>query len=67
MTLDFNATASLSGQVAARIDRALQAARADEKPRDYLGASRLGVECERALQFAHLNAELSGVRLMPVR
>jgi hypothetical protein len=56
MTLDFNATASLSGQVAARIDRALQAARADEKPRDYLGASRLGVECERALQFEYAKA-----------
>ena len=28
MTLDFNATASISGQLTARIDRALQAARA---------------------------------------
>jgi hypothetical protein len=56
MTLDFNATASLSGQVTARIDRALQAARADETPRDYLGASRLGVECERALQFEYAKA-----------
>ena len=56
MTLDFNATASVSGQVSARIDRGLQAARANEKPRDYLGASRLGVECERALQFEYAKA-----------
>ena len=56
MTLDFNATASISGQLTARIDRALQAARAADKPRDYLGASRLGVECERALQFEYAKA-----------
>ncbi|MFN7001529.1 MAG: hypothetical protein ACK4ST_16120, partial [Elioraea tepidiphila] len=56
MTLDFNATASLSGQISARIDRGLQAARANEKVRDYLGASRLGVECERALQFEYAKA-----------
>ncbi len=56
MTLDFNATASISGQLTARIDRALQAARAADKPRNYLGASRLGVECERALQFEYAKA-----------
>lgn len=56
MTLDFNATASVSGQISARIDRGLQAARAVEKSRDYLGASRLGVECERALQFEYAKA-----------
>ena len=56
MNLDFNSGASVSGQVAALIDRGMQAARAKERPRDYLGASRLGVECERALQFEYAKA-----------
>ena len=56
MTLDFNSGASVSGQVAALIDRGLQFARAQETPRNYLGASRLGVECERALQFEYAKA-----------
>ncbi len=56
MNLDFNSGASVSGQVAALIDRGMQATRAKETPRDYLGASRLGVECERALQFEYAKA-----------
>jgi hypothetical protein len=49
--MDFNATASLSGQLTALIDAGMQRARAAQPRRTYLGASRLGTACERALQY----------------
>ena len=54
--MDFNSTASLSGQISALIDSGLQQARAGQTKRLYLGASRLGVACERALQFEYAQA-----------
>ncbi|QTD44993.1 hypothetical protein [Ottowia testudinis] len=54
--MDFNTTASLSGQVTALLDIGLQQARANQPERQYLGASRLGVSCERALQFEYARA-----------
>ena len=54
--MDFNASASLSGQISALIDSGLQQARAGQTKRLYLGASRLGVACERALQFEYAQA-----------
>ena len=54
--MDFNATASLSGQVTALIDAGMQRARAAQPRRTYLGASRLGAACERALQFEFADA-----------
>ena len=36
-----------------KLDEACQAIRAKEKPRTYLGGSRLGVECDRALGFEY--------------
>ena len=54
--LDFNSTASLSGRVSALIDAGMRQARASEAPRRYLGASRLGVACERALQYEYAQA-----------
>jgi len=54
--MDFNSTASLSGRVTAFIDLGLQRARAQQTLRQYLGASRLGVACERALQFEFAQA-----------
>lgn len=51
--LDFNHHPSLSERIEALIDGALQAERDTQRPRDYLGASRLGVACERALQFEY--------------
>ena len=54
--IDFNTTASLSGQVTALVDAGLQQARAREPVRAYLGASRLGAACERALQFEYAQA-----------
>lgn len=54
--MDFNTAASVSGQIAALIDAGLQANRSQEVPRQYLGASRLGVACTRALQYEFAKA-----------
>lgn len=62
--IDFNSSASVSGQLTALVDAAMQRARASESGRDYLGASRLGVACERALQYEFAKAPIdSGRRL----
>ena len=49
--MDFNAFKSFSGQLTALIDAAMQRTRAAQPRRTYLGASRLGAACERALQY----------------
>ncbi|ALI55993.1 hypothetical protein [Celeribacter marinus] len=49
--LDFNHTSSFAERVNETIDAALTAENAARIPRDYLGGSRLGHACERALQF----------------
>ncbi len=49
--LDFNHRPSLAEQLNHHIDVALVAQHAEQAPRDYLGGSRLGHACERALQF----------------
>lgn len=54
--IDFNASASLSGQVTTLIDLGMQRARAQQGVRQYLGASRLGAACERALQYEYEQA-----------
>jgi hypothetical protein len=54
--IDFNSSTSISGQVSALIDAGLQQIRASQAPRQYLGASRLGVSCERALQYEFAKA-----------
>lgn len=51
MTLDFNHRPSFADRVNAIIDQALTADQAMRPPRDYLGGSRLGHACDRALQF----------------
>ena len=51
MTLDYNHRPSFADRVNAAVDRALTADQATRPPRDYLGGSRLGHACERALQF----------------
>ena len=51
MTLDFNHKPSLADWINTVIDDALTADQAKITPRDYLGGSRLGHACERALQF----------------
>ena len=51
MTLDFNHKPSRADWINTAIDDALTADQAKITPRDYLGGSRLGHACERALQF----------------
>lgn len=43
--------ARLGARINARIDTALEAERADQRPRDYLGASRIGEPCARRLVY----------------
>ena len=54
--LDFNSTLSVSEQVTALINQGLDQARKQQPGRPYLGASRLGVSCERALQYEYAQA-----------
>jgi len=54
--MDFNESASLSGQIEALMDRALEDERDTATPRTYLGASRLGAACERQLQYEYAKA-----------
>ena len=49
--LDFNHRATCAEQINALIDAALETERGAASARTYLGGSRLGVACERALQF----------------
>ena len=54
--LDFNHRPNFHEQVTSSIDLALNAESAQQAPRRYLGASRLGVACERALQYEYAGA-----------
>ena len=56
--IDFKSTASVSGQITALVDAGMQQARARQPERQYLGASRLGAACERALQFEYAKAPI---------
>ena len=54
--LDFNPRPSMVERINALVDAALIAEREATPPRTYLGASRLGHACERALQFEFAGA-----------
>lgn len=54
--LDYNHRPTIAERVNAAIDAALIAEREATPPRTYLGASRLGHACERALQFEFAGA-----------
>ena len=54
--LDFNSRSETSAHVNAAIDAALITANQATPPRSYLGGSRLGHACERALQFEFVQA-----------
>ena len=60
--LDFNHRPTLSEHISERIDCALQTEHQSQTPRDYLGASRLGVACDRALQYEFMNAPVDNGR-----
>ncbi len=51
--LDFNHRPSVADQINTHIDAAIQSVRAKAPEREYLGASRLGVSCARALQYEY--------------
>lgn len=54
--LDFNHRPGIAERINTAVGAALEAERAATPPRDYLGASRLGQPCERALQFEFARA-----------
>ncbi len=54
--LDFNHRPGIAERINTAVDAALEAERASTPARDYLGASRLGKPCERALQFEFAHA-----------
>ena len=54
--LDFNHRPCVAERINTAVDAALEAERAATPPRDYLGVSRLGQPCERALQFEFAHA-----------
>ncbi len=54
--IDLNSSSQLSDRINSLIDKAMVKKNKEEKPRNYLGGSRLGVDCERALQFEFFNA-----------
>ena len=54
--LDFNSTTTFSERFEALIDAGLQAREQQQGKRQYLGASRLGVSCERQLQSEYAQA-----------
>ncbi len=65
--IDFNSSAQLGERIAALIDRAMQREAADKPPRQYLGASRVGIACERALQLEYAKAPVDPGREHPGR
>ena len=65
--MDFNSSSSIAGQVSALIDAGMQREHAKQRPRSYLGASRLGVSCERALQYEFAKAPVDPGREHPGR
>jgi hypothetical protein len=54
--LDYNSTSRAAEAINTAIDSALVTENATAPPRDYLGGSRLGQPCERALQFEFTHA-----------
>lgn len=60
--LDFNASSMRAALFVALMNMALQNAHASQTPRLYLGASRMGVECERALEFEYAQTPLDSGR-----
>lgn len=53
--IDLNHTKILSEEINSHIDIFLEAKNKKQTPRNYLGGSRLGEECERALQYEYFN------------
>ena len=65
--LDFNHQPKLDEALSALLDEALAREHAARTPREYLGASRLGAACERALQYEFAQAPVDPGRELPGR
>lgn len=65
--LDYNHRPRFHERINAVIDEALARERAAQVSRTYLGASRLGVACERALQYEYAQAAVDPGRELPGR
>ena len=65
--LDFNKRTKIHEQIGVLIDTALSVERDNQPRRNYLGASRLGVACERALQYEYLQTPVDAGREIPGR
>jgi hypothetical protein len=65
--LDYNSRPKFHERIGAFIDEALARERATQASRTYLGASRLGVACERALQYEYAQAPADPGRELPGR
>ena len=65
--IDLNHQLKFHEQVTAVVDAALQAENAIREKRRYLGGSRLGVACERALQFEYADAPVDAGSEFPGR
>lgn len=53
--IDLNSSSQLSDRINSFIDKAMIKKNKKETPRNYLGGSRLGGPCERALQYEYFN------------
>jgi hypothetical protein len=60
--LDFNHKPTSAERIIEAIDAALEARHAAQKPRNYLGASRIGADCDRALQYEYLHTPVDAGR-----
>ncbi|MBL8421430.1 MAG: hypothetical protein JNK92_12430, partial [Dechloromonas sp.] len=65
--IDLNHQPKFHEKVTALVDVALQAENAGHEKRRYLGGSRLGVACERALQFEYVDAPVDSGAEFPGR
>ena len=65
--IDLNHQPKFHENVTALVDSALQAENAGREKRHYLGGSRLGVACERALQFEYVDAPVDSGAEFPGR
>lgn len=54
--LDFNHRPTFTEKLTELIDKALKEENSQQPERDYLGASRLGINCSRALQYEFMHA-----------
>jgi len=54
--IDFNSKSQLSDRINHYLDQSLETENQKQSKRNYLGGSRLGVECERALQYEYFHA-----------